>query len=131
MSAEASIWLRYAEENLAVARLSLDGGYLNSCLQNAQQAIEKAIKAVVVMHHLEFRRTHSIQELAGMLAAAGIASGITEDECDVVDAVYLPSKYPLVGLLPQSEPELETCALCIAIAERVVAAARRGLMGAL
>ena len=47
MSAEASIWLRYAEEILAVARLSLDGGYLNSCLQNAQQAIEKAIKPII------------------------------------------------------------------------------------
>jgi HEPN domain-containing protein len=130
MSAEACTWLRYAEENLAVARLSLDGGYLNSCLQNAQQAIEKAIKAVIIVHRLEFRRTHSIQELAGMLTAARVASGITEDECDVVDAVYLPSKYPLTGLLPQAEPEAATCAVCIGIAERVVAAARQCLPSA-
>jgi HEPN domain-containing protein len=38
MSDEYSHWFAYADENLAVARLALDGGYYNACLQNVQQA---------------------------------------------------------------------------------------------
>lgn len=38
MSDDAKMWFVYADENLAVARLALDGGYFNACLQNIQQA---------------------------------------------------------------------------------------------
>jgi hypothetical protein len=43
MSDEAGTWLRYAEENLWSARLLLEHGLLNPCLQNAQQAVEKGV----------------------------------------------------------------------------------------
>jgi HEPN domain-containing protein len=36
MSDESHTWLRYAEENLRSARLLLEHGLLNPCLQNAQ-----------------------------------------------------------------------------------------------
>ena len=56
MKDETRVWLSYADENLDVAGLSLDHGHLNACLQNAQQAVEKYLKAVVVERNLEFRR---------------------------------------------------------------------------
>jgi len=48
MSDEAGTWLRYTEENLRSARLLLEHGLLNPCLQNAQQAVEKSLKAVLI-----------------------------------------------------------------------------------
>ena len=49
MSAEPLIWLRYAEENLRSAQLLLAHGRLNPCLQNAQQAVEKSLQAVLIV----------------------------------------------------------------------------------
>jgi len=83
MKDETRTWLLYADENLDVAALSFDHGHLNACLQNAQQAVEKYLKAVIVEHDLEFRRTHGIRELLGFLAAQGITLSVSEDEMDL------------------------------------------------
>ena len=120
MKGETQTWLGYAEENLAVARLSLGKRYLNACLQNTQQCIEKALKAVVIEKDLAFRKTHSIQELANQLAEAGLESGVTEDECDLIDAIYLPSKYPMASVVPDMEADTRICRQCLDIAERVI-----------
>jgi HEPN domain-containing protein len=105
MSDEACIWLRYVEENLRSARLLLEHGLLNPCLQNAQQAVEKSLKAILTARAIPVRRTHSIQELANLLAANGLPSGVTAEECNLLDAIYLPSKYPLGSALPDFEPD--------------------------
>ncbi|MFH1626021.1 MAG: HEPN domain-containing protein [Pseudomonadota bacterium] len=47
MKDETRMWLSYADENLEVAVLALEHGHLNSCLQNAQQAVEKYLKACI------------------------------------------------------------------------------------
>lgn len=60
MKDETRTWFSYAEENLNVAGLALEHGHLNSSLQNAQQAVEKYLKAVIVERDFEFRRTHSM-----------------------------------------------------------------------
>ena len=127
MNGETATWLCYAEENLAVARLSLEQGFLNACLQNAQQCVEKALKAMVIEKGLAFRKTHSIQELAGQLAEVDLDSGLSEDECDLIDAIYLPSKYPMASVAPDMEPNAELCSHCLAIAERVLGAVRQQL----
>jgi len=125
MSDEAGTWLRYAEENLQSARLLLEHGLLNPCLQNAQQAVEKALKAILIARAVPLRRRHSIQELANLLAATGPPSGVTAEECNLLDAIYLPSKYPLGSALPDFEPDEEVCRQCVQIAERVAALARQ------
>ncbi len=120
MSDEARIWLRYAEGNPRSARL-----LLNPCLQNAQQAVGKSLKAVLIARAIPVRRTHSIQDLANLLAANGLPSGVTAEECHLLDAIYLPSKYPLGSALPNFAPDEEVCRQCVRIAERVAALARQ------
>ena len=61
MSDEAREWLSYARENLRVAVLALDSCLFNSCLQNAQQATEKALKAIGFARGLPLKKTHSIR----------------------------------------------------------------------
>ena len=88
MKDETMAWLSYADENLDVARLTLEHGHLNASLQNAQQAVEKYLKAVIIEKDLEFRRTHSIRELTGLLSGAGITADISDDEIDLIPGQY-------------------------------------------
>ena len=127
MKNETATWLGYAEENLAVALLALEQGYFNACLQNIQQCMEKSLKAVVIENGLEFRKTHSIQELAGQLTEAGLEPRITEDECDLIDSIYLPSKYPMSSILPEVEAGTGMCKQCLDVAKRVVRGAKSSL----
>jgi len=127
MKDETGTWLKYANENLRSAKLLLDSTLFNPCLQNVQQAVEKLLKALIVEFFLEFKKTHSINELRNALVAGGIDIDITEDECDLFDSIYLPSKYPLGGVLPDFEPDMEICTRCMVIAERINASVEEHL----
>ena len=119
MKDETKKWLEYADENRRSVKVLLDSELFNPCLHNAQQAVEKMLKAVLVESTIKIIRTHSINELVKILNEKGLNIDITEDECDLLDSIYLPSKYPLGGILPDFEPDLQTCKKCLALAERV------------
>jgi len=95
MSGEARRWLQYAWENRQIAQISLERGFFNPCLHNAQQAVEKALKALWIAEGLPLKKTHSIQELTVDLRHRGIDVELEDDDCELLDSVYLPSKYPL------------------------------------
>lgn len=120
MSDEARTWLKYAVENARTASLCVDDGLINPAIQNSQQAVEKSLKAICLHAGFLIERTHSISKLTTSLHAAGLDPGLTPDECDLFDIVYLPSKYPLEGLLPDYEPDEDLARQCLGIAERVL-----------
>jgi HEPN domain-containing protein len=120
MKDETRLWLVYAQENLTSALVLLKSRLFNPCLQNAQQAVEKSLKACLVEQGQKIRKTHSINELVAMMAALLCDVGIDEDECDLLDTIYLPSKYPLGNILPDFSPDSELCQRCLAIAEKVI-----------
>lgn len=113
-------WMAFAEENLGCARLVVESEYFNAALQNAQQAVEKALKALVIERDIEFCKTHSIQQLRDMVADVGLAGFLTDEECELLDSIYLPSKYPLGSALPASDPDADICHKCAQIAETVL-----------
>lgn len=119
MKDETRAWLDYAAENLAVAELSLAHDHLNACLHNAQQAVEKYLKALMVEHELPFKKTHAIFVLWQSLADNGLETTLTEEDCALLDSVFMPSRYPLFSILPDAMPDRETCEKCIGIARRV------------
>lgn len=119
MSGESTQWFVYADENLAVAHLALEGGYFNACLQNIQQAVEKYLKAALLAKGTEFQKTHSIEALNRQLLSAGVQTGLSEEDCDLLDTIYIPSKYPMGSVLPDFNPDYETGSLCVEVAERV------------
>jgi HEPN domain-containing protein len=127
MKDETRTWLKYAGENLQSAKLLLERSLYNPCLQNVQQTVEKVLKALLVESSLKVKKTHSINELKRTLDSVGIALDMTEDECDLLDSIYLPSKYPLGGILPDFEPDMEICERCIAIADRITTLAVKHL----
>lgn len=124
-SRDADLWLAYAQSNHQVAILSLESSLFNPCLENAQQAVEKALKTIVVHRRLPLKRTHSIRELVAMLNQAGFHVPVNEDECDLLDSIYLPARYPLDSALPLSMPDATVCRNCLDIAERAIGFARQ------
>ncbi len=63
-------WLRHARADLALARVSLPPDGLRSLLCfHAQQAAEKAIKAVLVHQGVDFPKIHSLTRLIDLLPA--------------------------------------------------------------
>lgn len=123
-SADPALWLRFAEENGAASRTLLEAGCLNPCLQNCHQAIEKSLKAATMHRGLPVKRTHNIRELAADLRRAGADLGLSDDDCELIDSIYIPSKYPPVSALPDAMPDVDICRRCLEIAERALAAAR-------
>lgn len=120
MKNECRQWLQYAEENYRVATLCLESELFNACLQNAQQAVEKALKALRLTAGLPLKRTHSIAELVADLHRAGIEMEFSEDDIDLLDSVYLPSKYPLGSALPDFYPDRSLAQRCLALANHIV-----------
>ncbi len=88
-------WLARARSDLAFARLPLpeDAFYEDLCF-HAQQAAEKALKAVYQYHGLSFRYTHDLDELVSGLAQRGIQIPFDVDEAIVLTSFAWESRYP-------------------------------------
>ncbi len=67
MNDEARIWLDYSRENLESAQLLIKASLFNPCLQNCQQCVEKALKALLLENSIPLKKTHSILELWNIL----------------------------------------------------------------
>ena len=67
-SSDPAAWLRYARGDLALAQVSLpeDSFYELLCF-HAQQAVEKALKAVLIINNISYPKTHNIRTLLDLL----------------------------------------------------------------
>ena len=70
----AADWMARAKSDLAIAKMPLPEGalYEDLCF-HAQQAAEKALKAVYQHHEWEFQYTHDLNKLMTGLEQQGIA----------------------------------------------------------
>jgi len=115
MKDETRLWIDYAEENLASAEILLQSRLYNPTLQNAQQAIEKYLKAYIIEFGLGLPKTHSIATLKNLIEDHGTPLPITEDAVDLIDSIYLTSKYPMGSVLPDYSPDEHLCRECLTI----------------
>ena len=123
MRDETRKWFQYAEENLASARLLLQSDLFNPCLQNVQQAVEKALKAVLIEKAIRLKKTHDILAIKYLLQEHGLDIDLSDDDCDFLNSIYLPSKYPVGSVLADYEPDETICREAISIAERALLSA--------
>lgn len=87
-------WLRIAREDLALSKAQVTGvGYGLLCF-HAQQAAEKATKAVLMHHKIGFPYVHDI----GLLIQLARKGGVVVPE-DVMDADIL-TDYATIGRYP-------------------------------
>jgi HEPN domain-containing protein len=73
----------------------------------------------MIEHELPFKRTHAIFVLWQSLADNGFDTALTEEDCALLDSVFIPSRYPLFSILLDAMPDRETCEKCIRIARPV------------
>jgi HEPN domain-containing protein len=76
---------------------------------HALQAVEKALKAVMCLRGMEYRRTHDLEELAGQLADAGCRPSVEEAELRLLTPYAVEYRYD------DEAPELMTRAQAMAI----------------
>lgn len=119
MKNETKIWLDYSKENLDSAKVLMGSKLYNPCLQNIQQCVEKSLKALLIEKSIKPKKTHSISELKNILSDNDVKIEITDEDCEFLDSIYLPSKYPVCSVLPYYEANQEICNNGIQIAENV------------
>jgi HEPN domain-containing protein len=119
MKDETKQWLKFADENLESSKILCKSLLYNPSLQNSQQSIEKYIKAYFIENGLKLQKTHNILSLNEILKQNDIFLDITEDDIDLIDTIYLSSKYPFGSVMPNFEPDKDICLKCINIADIV------------
>ena len=85
----------------------------------AQQAIEKAIKAVFAMHGVVYRRTHDLLLLATLATEAGIALPVNQDLLARLGPYAVEFRY--VG---QAAPDVSLAEALVAVDESISWATR-------
>ena len=125
MKDETRTWLNYAGENLESSQILLQSNLYNPCLQNVQQAVEKALKAVLIEKAIKLKRTHDILDIKYLLLDNNIEIDLSDDDCDFLNSIYLPSKYPVGSALADYEPDEEVCQNAIEIAMNTLAAVKQ------
>jgi HEPN domain-containing protein len=111
-------WLRRARSNLA--RAKADRGlpeilYEDLCF-DAQQAAEKAIKAILVHRNVPFPKTHAIMDLLTLLHQAGVSVSDDVRQAAILTGYAVEARYPGIS----EEVTLQDYAVAIELAERVV-----------
>jgi HEPN domain-containing protein len=125
-------WLDFAHRDLESSRLLVDSEYVsNVVLFHAQQCVEKCLKALLEENGVLVPHIHSVVKLHSLVTEkAGISLTLEEDELDLVDAVYIDTRYPSgLGLLPSGFPTKEDAGEILGIVEKVFKETSKRLLG--
>jgi len=110
-------WLRYSRSDLAIAEQASGGDVLPETLCfHAQQAVEKAIKAVLVDRAAAFPYTHSIEMLITIARGAGISWPSELDDVAILTDYAVTARYPY----PSADMDDAERALAVTLARRVL-----------
>lgn len=89
-------WLNHARSDLNLARIGkgMDDILPEQVCFHAQQAVEKALKAVLLFNKIDFPLTHDLQELADILEASNIFLPPHIDEIGILTPYAVETRYP-------------------------------------
>ena len=101
MNSRPEAWLRQAENDLAMAQLARDHGYLAQACFFASQAAEKALKRALLECGIEPPHTHSLIELVRALKSAGLdVASLEALPLRALSRMAISSRYPLDATPP-------------------------------
>ena len=110
-------WLARARGDLALARIPLpEGGFYEDLCFHAQQATEKALKALYLSRGWVFRYVHDLEELITGLRQHSLAIPAEIEDVVVLTSYAFEARYPSLGE-PVTEEEYRQA---LNLAERVV-----------
>ena len=109
-------WMNRARSDLTQAKSQVPGVYFENLCFNAQQAAEKAIKAVMITRNIEFPYVHDLARLLSLLEDGGEVIPETIRRAGELTDYATITRYP-GEIRPVTEVEYREA---IAIAEAVV-----------
>ncbi len=121
-------WLNRAESNLKRARADrrLEGIYLEDLCFDAQQAAEKAIKAVLMERSVEFPYVHDLARLLTLLEESGVDIPAPVRAVETLTPYAVIARYPTL-FEPVTEEQYREA---VELAQTVVQWAHRQVEGA-
>jgi HEPN domain-containing protein len=88
-------WLLHAQSDLKLAKLGLNQDVLpGQICFHAQQAVEKAVKAVLLFNKVDFPLTHDLEELLDTLEIAGIPVPSELSDVGALTPYAVETRYP-------------------------------------
>lgn len=87
-------WLRQARVDLGVARLAPEGMDREPFAFHAQQAAEKALKAVLLARGIHFPLVHDLDRLLELLERGGVSTPDTVRRAGVLSGYAVITRYP-------------------------------------
>ncbi len=109
-------WLNRAHSNLALAKMEEEDVYLEDLCFNAQQAVEKSIKALLMKHGVGFPHTHDIAELLTLVQGVGQQVPESVKQAAGLTRFAVLARYPSIAP-PISRAEYQEV---VVLAEQVV-----------
>lgn len=128
---EANRWFRQAERDLAAANASRDSSAYDWACFQAQQAAEKAVKAVLFGRGYRKILTHSVYELILESSTHCPSLQSFSREAKDLDSVYITARYPngISGsMIPADYYTREDADTCLNSAESILDAVRHYMM---
>jgi HEPN domain-containing protein len=114
-------WIAQAREDLRAAAHSLSGERFEWAAFQAQQAAEKALKALLRFHHREVEG-HSVSYLLREVGEPEAVASELVSMAKELDRHYIQTRYP--NSFPEGYPAefytQETAARCVEFAERIL-----------
>lgn len=105
-------WIKSADADIKVVRAIISDNELTHLVAfHCQQAIEKLFKAIIEEYQLSFVKTHSLQNLWGIIENH-LKSDFNTDIFIILDQLYIDARYPgALGLLPGGLPSKDEAML--------------------
>jgi HEPN domain-containing protein len=101
MNSRPEAWLHQARNDLALARLAREHGFLAQACYHASQAAEKALKGALLELGIEPPHTHVLNDLVRLLSDAGIETGALNDlPLRGLSRMAIQSRYPMDATPP-------------------------------
>jgi HEPN domain-containing protein len=114
-------WLNRARSNLVRSRLALPGIYLEDLCFDAQQAAEKAIKAVLICRNIRYPYVHDLGKLLSLAERRNIKVPVSVRKAARLTRFAVASRYPGFDEPVGSKEQKEA----VTIAENVIRWAER------
>jgi len=95
-------WLSKADDDFDFAQVNLEETkpfYVQICF-HFQQSAEKYLKAYIVAHELEFRKSHELPLLLEICISKDPTFGNLEEGCRYLDAFYIDARYQVHWAYP-------------------------------
>ncbi|HHL34256.1 MAG TPA: HEPN domain-containing protein [Desulfobulbaceae bacterium] len=116
-------WLARAQGDLAIASATLpEGAFLEDLCFHAQQAAEKALKAISIHHDIPFLYTHDLDKLTTDLKHSGIEIPPAVEEATILTTFAWEARYPGTGEPVTQDEYKEAVAMAGTVVEWAVSA---------